>query len=85
MEKMMKTATENIEKLISKLGLNPNVKKYFQEGKIYYSYLTAEGWIGSVDRIEYDERYPKIVATCEKEHGCLVYHAIESGRKSISH
>lgn len=79
MEKMKKTATENIEKLISKLGLNPNVKKYFEEGKIYYSYLTAGGWMGSIDKIEYDKRYPQIVAECEKEHKCLVYHVIESG------
>lgn len=79
MEKMKKTAIENIEKLISKLDLNPNVKKYFEEGKIYYSYLTAGGWVGSIDKIEYDKRYPEIVAECEKEHNCLVYHAIESG------
>lgn len=79
MEKMKKTAIENIEKLISKLGLNPNVKKYFEEGKVYYSYLTAGGWLGSIDNIEYDERYPKIIAECEKQSNCLVYHAIESG------
>lgn len=79
MEKMKKTAIENIEKLISKLGLNPNVKKYFEEGKVYYSYLTAGGWVGSIDTIEYDKRYPSIVAECEKEHNCLVYHVIESG------
>ena len=79
MEKMKKTAVENIEKLISKLGLNPNVKKYFEEGKIYYSYLTAGGWMGSIDDIEYDKRYPIIIAECERAHNCLVYHAVESG------
>lgn len=79
MEKMKKTAIENIEKLISKLGLNPNVKKYFEEGKVYYSYLTAGGWMGSIDNIEYDKRYPIIIAECEKKNNCLVYHAIESG------
>lgn len=79
MEKMKKSAIENIEKLISKLGLNPNVKKYFEAGKIYYSYLTAGGWIGSIDNVEYDKRYPIIIAECEKEHNCLVYHAVESG------
>ena len=66
MEKMKNTAIENIEKLISKLGLNPNVKKYFEEGKIYYSYLAAGGWIGSIDELEYDKRYHQIVAECEK-------------------
>lgn len=76
---MKKIALENIEKLINKLGLNPNVKKYFEEGKVYYSYLTAGGWMGSIDDIEYDKRYPSIVAECEKKHNCLVYHAIESG------
>ena len=35
--------------------------------------------MGSIDKIEYDKRYPEIVAECEKEHNCLVYHAIESG------
>lgn len=79
MEKMRRIAIENIEKLINKIGLNPNVKPYFEEGKVYYSYLTAGGWIGSIDDIEYDKRYPIIIAECEKTHNCLVYHAIESG------
>lgn len=79
MEKMKKTAIENIDRLISKLGLNPNVKKYFEDGKIYYSYLTAGGWMGSIDKIEYDKRYPQIIAECEKARNCLVYHAIETG------
>lgn len=79
MEKMKRTAIENIERLICKLGLNPNVKKYFEEGKVYYSYLTAGGFLGSIDNVEYDKRYPIIISECEKEHNCLVYHAIECG------
>ena len=79
MEKIRRNAVENIEKLIDKIGLNPNVKKYFEEGKLYYSYITASGFIGSIDTTDYDERYPKIVAACEKQFNCLVYHAIESG------
>ena len=79
MDTMKKYAIGNIERLISKLGLNPNVKKYFEEGKVYYSYLTAGGFLGSIDNVEYDKRYPIIISECEKEHNCLVYHAIECG------
>lgn len=55
------------------------MKKYFEEGKLYYSYLTAGGFMGFIDTIYSDERYPKIVADCEKKFNCLVYHTIESG------
>lgn len=79
MEKMRNDAIKNIEALIKKLGLNPNVKEYFEQGKVYYSYLTASGLLGSIDTIDYDERYPEIVKDCEEKHNCLVYHAIECG------
>lgn len=54
-------------------------QEFLKKYQIYYSYLTAGGWIGSIDKLEYDKRYPEIVAECEKKYNCLVYHVIESG------
>ena len=78
-EQMREEALYVLDTLIKRRGLNPKVKKYFEDGKLYYSYLTASGLIGSIDTINYDERYAKIVAEFEKKRDCLVYHAIESG------
>ena len=78
-EQMRQDALHNLETLIKKRGLNPNVKKYFEEGMIYYSYLTAGGFIGSIDTIDYDARYPEIVKDFERKNDALVYHVIESG------
>ena len=78
-EQMRTEALYVIESLIKRRGLNPNVKKYFEEGKLYYSYLTASGFMGSIDRIDYDERYPEIVKDFEDKKDALVYHVIESG------
>jgi hypothetical protein len=64
----------NLEKLY---GLNPKVRKYFEEGKLYYSYITGGGYIGSIDTIYYDQRYAEIVNDFEELTGCLVYHVIE--------
>lgn len=57
-------------------GLNPKVRKYFQEGRLYYSYLTG-GYIGSIDTINYDQRYADIVEEFEEQTSYLVYHVIE--------
>lgn len=40
-------AINRIKTLIEKCNLNPNVLKYFEEGKEYYSYLTG-GFLGSI-------------------------------------
>ncbi len=72
-------AINRIKTLIEKCKLNPNVLKYFNEGKVYYSYLTAGGFMGSIDTISYDKDYEKAVKDFETKHqDCLVYHAIES-------
>lgn len=63
----------NLEKLY---GLNPKVRKYFEEGKLYYSYITGGGYIGSIDTINYDPRYAEIVENFEEQTKCLVYHVI---------
>lgn len=76
-EQMKNEANKRIDALIE-LGLNPNVKTYFNEGRIYYSYLTCGGMMGSSDTVEYDPRYNESIKRFEEETGYLVYHAIES-------
>lgn len=72
-------AINRIKTLIEKGNLNPNVLKYFNEGKVYYSYLTAGGFMGSIDTISYDKDYEKAVKDFETKHqDYLVYHAIET-------
>lgn len=72
-------AINRIKALIERCNLNPNVLKYFNEGKVYYSYLTASGFMGSIDTISYDKNYEKAVKDFEAKHpNCQVYHAIES-------
>jgi hypothetical protein len=66
-----------LEQLVDKMRLNPNVIKYFKQGKVYYSYITGFV-IGSIDTITYDPRYEIVVKEFEEEYeGCVVYHAIE--------
>lgn len=77
-EKMKNEAINRLGILERNFGLNPNVRKYFIDNRLYYSYLTAGGFMGSIDTIQYDPRYEEIVRKFEKENGCLVYHVIES-------
>lgn len=71
-------AKARIQKLISEFGLNPNILKYFEEGKIYYSYITAM-ILGSIDNVTYDQRYVDAIKDFESKYdGFLVYHAIET-------
>ncbi|KOR25014.1 hypothetical protein [Clostridium sp. L74] len=78
-DEMKKESIFRIKELIKNFNLNPNVLKYFEEGKIYYSYLTAGGVIGSIDTIDYDSRYSKFINEFEEKTGHMVYHAIETG------
>lgn len=72
-------AIKRIKILIDRFNLNEKVLKYFQEGKVYYSYLTANGCIGSIDAISYDKSYEQAVKQFEEKYpGCIVYHAIET-------
>lgn len=72
-------AINRIKSLIEKCNLNQKVMKYFNEGKVYYSYLTAGGFMGSIDTISYDKNYEKAVKDFETKHSdYIVYHAIES-------
>lgn len=43
-EKMKEEAVSRLKNLTSSLNLNPNLVKYFKQGKVYYSYLTAGVW-----------------------------------------
>ncbi len=70
-------AYSRLSLLTEKYDLNPNILKYFKEGKLYYSYLTAGGFMSSIDTIDYDPSYTEAVRSFEKHYGYLVYHAIE--------
>ena len=77
-EKQKQEALQRMEALIEKLNLNPNLQKYLLEDKLYYSYLTAAGLMGSIDTISYDEENERLCREFEEKHGTYVYHAIES-------
>ncbi len=69
---------KRIRILQKETGLNPKVQKYYRADRLYYSYLTANGLIGSIDTISYDPAYEKIVRETERLYGIRVYHVIES-------
>ena len=77
-QEMTQEAISRITELTAKYHLNPNILKYFEQGRIYYSYLTAGGMIASIDTIAYDPRYEKAVHDFERKYKYLVFHAIES-------
>lgn len=78
-QEVFEEAVKRLMELTEKYNLNPNILRYFKDGKVYYSYLTASGLIGSIDTITYDSRYEKAVQNFEKKYkGHLVFHAIES-------
>ena len=77
--KQIQEALERLSLLEKLFELNPKVKNYFKEGKLYYSYITGGGYIGSIDTINYDERYAAIVNAFEEQTSYLVYHVIEHG------
>lgn len=78
-EEMRKEAIRRLSNLVDKYDLNPNILKYFKQGKLYYSYAVVEGIMGSIDTINYDERYAEAVKEFENRTHNLVYHAIETG------
>ena len=79
-ETQKKEAIKRLEALKKNLSINPNIIKYFKDDRIYYSYTTALGCIGSIDTIGYHPEYEQIVKDFEREYeGTMVYHAIEYG------
>lgn len=72
-----KEANARIDLLTKKFNLNPHIKAYFNQGRVYYSYITAL-ILGQIDTIEYDARYAQVVKEFEERTHSLVYHAIET-------
>ena len=77
-EKQKQEALQRMETLIEKFNLNPNLHKYLSEDRLYYSYLTAGGLLGSIDTISYEEENERICREFEEKYGAYVYHTIES-------
>ena len=75
----MKTeALSRMRTLQEKFDLNPNLIRYLEDGKLYYSYRIA-GWsAGCIDTIDWDERYATAVKDFEAKTGNYVYHVIET-------
>lgn len=71
-------AGRRLDVLTERFNLSPRIREHFNEGRVYYSYITAFA-IGSIDTIEYDPRYAQVVREFEGRTDCLVYHAIETG------
>ena len=78
-EKLVAEAIRRIEMLTKKYSLNPNLLKYFKEGKIYYTESIIPGIWASMDNITYDEKYVKIVNRLERVYDVMVYHCILTG------
>ncbi len=76
-EQMKEEGLLRLELLERYFGLNPNVRKYYAEDRLYYSYLTMGGFMGSIDTIHYDPHYAELVRVFEEERGYKVYHVIE--------
>jgi len=70
-------ALKRLKLLEEKFNLNPNLVKYLEQDRVYYSYVVS-GLFGCVDTIEYDSNYAKIYRDFEKKTGAFVYHAIET-------
>ena len=70
---------KRLEELTKTFNLRPNILKYFKEDKLYYSYITCKGLLGTIDTINYDKRYAEVVDRFAEEYDCLVYHVIETG------
>lgn len=75
----LQEASDRLKTLVNVFSLNPNLIKYWNEGELYYSYLTGGGLLASIDTITYDPRYQEQVKQYEDRTGNLVYHVIESG------
>lgn len=83
-QKMKNEALKRLEGLTETLELNPNIVKYLKEDKLYYSYVTGGGLLGSIDTISYVPKYEEIVQKFEKTYNCYVYHAIEDSFGMLS-
>jgi hypothetical protein len=73
-----KEAILRMEIIVNKYKLYPRLLEYLKKDMVYYSYVTGNGMIGSVDTLEYDSKYVQIKNSIESKLNCYVYHMIES-------
>ncbi len=76
-KKQKEEALYRMRQLTEAFDLNPNLVKYLEEGRVYYSYITGISW-ACVDTIMYDPSYVEVIKNFEEESGGYVYHAIET-------
>lgn len=81
--KVYEEAQRRMNYLIEMYGINPNLGKYLKEGRVYYSYFTAGGMLGSIDTISYVPRYEEILEEFENKFGGYVYHCIEESESNL--
>ena len=72
-------AIRRIMYLTEKYDLNPNLLKYYKEGKIYYTESIIPGLWASMDNITYDHKYVELVQRLERIYNVHVYHCILTG------
>ncbi len=63
---------KRMQNLCDAFNLGDKLVNYLKEDKLYYSYAY------SMDTINYDERYAKLVRDFEEERNAYVYHVIEA-------
>ena len=61
-----------MKQICDHFNLGDKLVNYLKEDRLYYSYAI------SMDTINYDERYARIVKEFEKSHNAYVYHVIEA-------
>lgn len=76
-----KEAIARLGALTRRFHLYQNILNYYKQGRVYYSYICGM-FLSSIDTIEYDPRYVKLMADFEARTQSMVYHAIEFGRSS---
>ncbi len=80
-KKQKAEALYRMRQLTEAFDLNPNLVKYLEEGRVYYSYITGGGMFACVDTITYDPSYVEVIKNFQEESGGYVYHAIETNTK----
>lgn len=71
-EEKKEEALKRMEAIAEHFNLGEKLVNYLKEDKLYYSYAY------SMDTINYDERYIKIVQDFESKNNAYVYHAVEA-------
>ena len=77
-QEMYLKAVSCLKDLEAQRGISPKIRAYFQQGKLYYSYLTGGGFLTCIDTIAYNPAYEACVRRFQQQYDALVYHVIES-------